>query len=214
VNPKTANSLADGEFPMLEIRLAANLLIEAQESYRRLDTIGGANMALKIGTIRAMLRSQAESFNRRQGRQSGVSMGDGRRSSMARFVIDPYVHKEWPARSAAMLHGLDLTTALPLPLRPCRTGGATFRDLDPETYVARMDIGPRDARRFGDSTAWVAYLDAVNRLYVIWIGRTADAQKGLAASLDATRDFTDWNCVDPEYQKVLADRCAASSETS
>jgi hypothetical protein len=199
---------------MLEIRLAADLLIEAQESYRSLGTIGGATMSLKVGTIRTMLRGQAESFNRRQGQDGSVSMGDGRRSSMARLVLDPYVYKEWPARAAAMLHGLDLTTALPLTLRPCRNGGATFRELDPETYVARMDIGPREARRFPDSTTWVAYLDAVNRLYLIWIGRAADAQKGLVASLTATRQFSDWSCVDPEYQKILADRCAASSGTS
>lgn len=198
---------------MLEIRLAAGLLIEAQESYRRLDTIGGATMAMKVGTIRTMLRAQAESFNRRQGQEGGVSMGDGRKSSMARFVIDPYVYREWPARAAAMLHGLDLTTALPLTLRPCRDGGATFRELDPETYVARMDIGPREARRFADSTTWVAYLDTVNRLYLIWIGRADDAQKGLVASLTATRQFSDWNCIDPEYQKALTDRCAASSGT-
>jgi len=198
---------------MLEIRLASDLLIEAQESYRRLDTIGGAAMALKIGTIRTMVRSQAESFNRRQGRGSGASLADGRRSSIARLVIDPYVHGEWPARAAAMLQGIDLTTALPLTLRPCRSGGAAFRELDPETYVARMDIGPKDARRFPDSTTWIAYLDAVKRLYVIWIGRTFDAQRGLVTLLAATKQFTDWSCIDPEYHQALADRGTASSET-
>lgn len=198
---------------MLEIRLAADLLIEAQESYRRLDTIGGAHMAMKVGTIRTMLRAQAESFNRRQGQEGGVSIGDGRKSSMARITSDPYVHREWPVRAAAMLHGLDLTTALPLTLRPCRDGGAPFRELDPETYVARMDIGPREARRFSDSTTWIAYLDPVNRLYLVWIGDAADAQKGLVATLAATRQFSDWSCIDPEYQNVLADRCGSSSGT-
>lgn len=192
--------------PMLQIALAHSLLIQAQEDYRRLDTRWGALMASTISAARALLHAQSMAFNRRQ-RTRALVMPDGRIATVRDLVLDPYSRDTWPRRSAAILHGICYPPLRDLPLRPCREGGARFWDLDPHFYVAQMDIGPPQARKLGDVTLLVAYLDLVNRLYIVWAGALEDKEEALERLEERTSGLTDWTALDPEYQDLLLSRC-------
>jgi hypothetical protein len=193
---------------MFYIHLARELFVEAQNRYRDDGTVRGVELSLRVATLRKLLHSQSQSFNRRQNGLRPLLI-NGRRATVYDQVLHPYGNAAWPSGGGALLHGLDLGTLRRLPDRECLPGGPTFREIDPETYLARLYVGPPEARRFGDMVMWAVYLDAVTRMYVVWAGIEQDAESALDELAGRTDGLTSWRLLDRDYDTMIATRCRA-----
>lgn len=195
---------------MLRFGLADHLLIEAQEAYLGEGTSSGARTADHVRQMRRLFRALAANFNHRQSAEPGLALGDGRLDTVYDEVIGPYASAPWPARSARILTGISLYETDRLPGLPCRPDGETYHDLDPHSYLTRLDDGPVQERRFGRMTGLVAYLDLVCATHLVWLGREEDIEQAKDAFRERTAGLTDWRDVDPAYQQALVDRCGGT----
>lgn len=197
---------------MLRFELAYELLADCQNAYAATPG-SGARIADQVRMVRRLIRAQAESFNRGQARDPSEALGDGRTGTIADQVLGARAPHSWPGRAGAILHGIHLSRARSLPGTACCPDGPSYYQLDPETYLTSLDVGPPQARSFGQMTCLVAYLDAPTVMSLVWIGREADLEDGLQSILRRTSGMTDWSAIDASYQHYLAELCRTRSGT-
>ncbi len=185
---------------MLKFEVDNARVTASQRSYREEGTLEGQRFAAKTMSLRMAFEALAKSFEGRQVRakeRGQPYLENGRIETIRDLVLDGAL--AWPARSAAVLHGLHG------PYVPLGTP-------DGESYLGFLNDGPPQARTQGDMTAIVIYCAPLNVVRVLWIGTEADAQKALSALNEETSGWTDWSSVYPNFAAEL-DRLNAQGKT-
>ena len=191
---------------MLRVEVASATIAAVQEAYVARGTFQSARTARQIMMLRTAFERAADRFNQRQQHASGrgrAGFADGRRATLADTVFGPLASDSWPSRAAGLLHGLHLRTAEHLPDLPARPGGRLLREIDPHSYVARLDDGPPQARAFGEMTAVLLYIDPFKLMRIMWIGLEIDVAEALASLAYVSGGLVDWSAVHPRFDQWL-----------
>jgi hypothetical protein len=202
----------------MHLRVSFDLERLARRSNALVATQLGVELkkAERARAFRLALQSLVRRFEERQEKRRGSSGGraepleDARRQTLQKHVFNPSAPDAWPARAAAILHGLQPLDAPLLPEKPCRPGGPSLVSLDPLSYAAWLFGGPPEARFMSDMQALTIYFDPLRELRVLWIGHTTDAKMAWQALTSETDDFANWASVAPAYDEWLAAACSRS----
>ncbi len=190
---------------MLTAEVDIGRLVAQQEIYTNRGTMAGRDLAYKVSGLREAFRHSAKRFNERQegNRKNGKPvLGDGRMSTLERFVLMSPSEPEWPVRMGAMFRGLHLSSALVFPsarkgvLQALRGRHAPIY----ENWVARLDDAPPGERDFAPVTALACYFDSLKLIRIFWAGAEADFEAARLALLDATLRWRDWSRVYPRFR--------------
>jgi hypothetical protein len=199
---------------MLIIELDLARITASQGGYRERGTMKGAELARQVRSMRIALTALIDRFHRRQeqaAKRGDPVLEDGTQATLMDQVLNPAGANAWPRRAAAILHGLHLPVAPLLPAVPCRPQGADWLALDGDTYLTRLDDGPREARHLGSITALALYMAPLKTLRIPWIGAEADAAAAARDLADETANWTDWTGVSEPYALWLARECQRRS---
>lgn len=178
----------NGAPALLSIEIDLDRITLSQTGYLALGTRQGTHLANRVRMMRDALSHGARRFNDRQaaalGKGQAPLLADGLPATLDEVLFGPLASQGWPRRGAAVLHGLHLPGDALLPAAPCCPGGPDLSDLDPDSYLTRLDDGPTQERSHGDTTALVAYLAPLNQFRILWIGAEADCAASLAKLQD------------------------------
>jgi hypothetical protein len=179
---------------MLTMLVQSLMISRVQTEYRELGTLTGLQAAEGIMAVRKTFEQLARRFNERQTKAASNDkpfLPDGRQKTLQDQLFGPLAGLGWPTQAAAALHGLKLNTSRPI------------HRLDPHSYLAKIQVGPDQARSFGAYCGIAIYFDPLNSMDIAWVGPEVDLNKGWQTLDTQTSGFKNWSRVRPEYQKRL-----------
>lgn len=188
---------------MLQVELDLNRIARQQQLYTEKNLISGRNLAVKVMQFRKALEHDARRFNERQTQNAAQGrpfLCDGQMSTLQRFVVRGTGDPSWPRRMAAMLRGLHTDRFIELPTLRHGSG----RAVPSQSWVARLDDAPHDARDFPTVTAIAAYFDPLLKIRIFWIGANDDLLPMLRLLAHETQAWHDWSSVYPPYHATAA----------
>ena len=191
---------------MLKLLVQSRTISWVQAEYRELGTLSGLQTAERIMMVRKTFERLACRFNERQAKAAGNGkpfIANGRQQTLQDELFGPLAGSAWPTRAAAALHGLRLNSCRPMGNHESPTGGRPVYEIDPHSYLAEIQVGPDQARDFGDYCGIAIYFDLLNSIEVAWIGPELELEKGWGSLSYETAGFTYWRHFRPEYQERL-----------
>ena len=177
---------------MLTLGVRSEMISRVQAKYRESGTLLGTKAAERIMAVRRTFEHLASRFNDRQAKAATDRrpfLADGRQQTLEDQLFGPFASGGWPARAAAALHGLKLKTIRSMP--------------DPHSYLAKIQVGPDQAREFGDYCGIAVYFDPLHLMEILWVGPEVDLEQGWEMLRSQTGGFRDWSKLRPEYQERL-----------
>jgi hypothetical protein len=192
---------------MLQVELDLDRIAQQQDSYTARNLHGSRDLVFQVIAFRKALEHDARRFNRRQAQnaESGNPLlGDGRMATLHKFVVRGTGDTHWPRRAAAMLRGLHTRDFIQLPMLVPKNEQPRGAWEPSESWVARLDDAPHDARDFPNLTAIAAYFDPLTTIRILWIGAEGDFLQALRHLARETQGWFDWSAVYPPYHATAS----------
>jgi len=189
---------------MFKITIDLQRVSTVQKRFLDIGLTSSTDTAMRIMRMRKAFERLAGSFWKTQSNLSPeTALPDGCFARLERDVLASTGRMGRPRRGAAILHGLSRPTPLLPPIQIHGQEKRTYRDADPESYLARLYFGRPEARKFSDLAALAVYFDLLKEMRVMWIGPDSDWGAATEALGKETGGFIDWSGVHAPYEHAL-----------